>query len=120
MADYTQVQFDRLPKWTQAELHRLKANLVDAERRASEVAGDKATNVYVDDFVHGQISLPNDSRIVFTDSEGNEYGVRVHRPDEHGKLGIHINIMHSSLRLGGALVVRPEAANCITVKADVT
>ena len=117
--DYTQKQFDRLPKWAQGEINRLKMNLEDAEKRVAEVAGDAETNVYIDDFLRGPTPLPKDCRIKFVDHMGSEYCIRVHRPDEHSKEGIQVSILHGKRRMSGRIVVAPEAANVVTIKADV-
>lgn len=93
----------RLPKWAQAELTRLRANVKSAERAAYEALNSDETDTYIEtDWPRVKRGLPAGMTVHFRVG-GTVVGVRV----EGGCLRV--------LSCTSGISIRPEASNYVTI-----
>ena len=64
MKDYTQDQFDKLPKWAQQEIKVLEMREKELEIKLAQFAGEQATNTYISEGLK-RTPLPINSNIEF-------------------------------------------------------
>lgn len=97
-------RFERLPKWAQREIRRLKANLASAEKNLVAVQ-DRDTNVWIQGVEN--VPLPPDSTIRF-DISDRVYIAVGHQEGYDGLPRLHVYVSG----LGGArLAFEPISAN---------
>jgi len=106
--NYTQEQFDKLPKWAQSEIKVLLQNVKDLSEKLSQVNGVSETNTFLHDMLDRQ-PLPKNSVIRFHLGERNLNHVSVY-VNRHGVIDIN-----GDSRIGKKMVLIPQAANAFYI-----
>ncbi len=111
MAEPTQEQIDRLPKWAQRELQHLEYEAAGLKRRVAELENgedDTGTRARAGSSL-AWYPLPRHQHYEF-DLDGDHNKVQVFVRDEHGERSLEINSVY------GALEIQPRSSNLIRVK----
>lgn len=110
MADYTNAQFDRLPKWAKIEMQRLQRNLKFHQEEHLRIATggilEKDTNTLVDPYADIPQMLEANSTVAFRLGEDWRHGVVRVRISRDGTL--NVNGDHG-------LLIRPNSSNDIQI-----
>jgi ABC-type uncharacterized transport system fused permease/ATPase subunit len=101
--NYTQEQFDRLPKWAQLEINRLKNYTQSIEKQLRQEKGEEETNTFVR-VVMDKYPMAKNAQIEF------------HTPDEKGFVEVRVNShgkidIQGDSRMGKTMVIMPRASN---------
>jgi|10_taG_2_1085330.scaffolds.fasta_scaffold135586_2 hypothetical protein len=116
---YTQKQFDKLPKWAQSEISRLKANNeYHKDRLASVVGGDTKTSSVClrTGYEEKDICLPEHSHIIMRDSKGCEFDISVDNSSVYSQ-GVEIRAK-TVKGFTGTLLVKPVCSNVVNVVGE--
>ena len=105
MKNYTEQQYNKLPKWAQAELMRLESNINYLNNKLSYVEGDTETNTFVSEGLENK-PLPLDSHVTFKCGRNS---VSVYVRDDNT---IDIN----SNNIGDTMYIKPRASNAFWVE----
>lgn len=102
--DYTNEQFDKLPKWAQREIRSLEEQRKSLQQRLMQFEGKSETNTYIREGLD-RIPIQNNAQVEFKtgDKQANTVSVYVRKDGD-----IDIN---SDSRLGQTMVIMPRAAN---------
>lgn len=84
--NYTEEQFNKLPRWAQNEINRLEHNIIHLVKKNDEIYGEVSTNVFVQDLME-EPTLPKNSIVNFYADENNQNRVTV--SIKNGKLQIN-------------------------------
>lgn len=102
--EYTQEQFEKLPKWAKDKIKTLESHTLSIEKRLSEFEGKSETNTTIREGLD-HIPLPKNAVVEFKTGKHNMNNVSVYcRHDGN----IDVN---TDSRLGHTMVIMPRAAN---------
>lgn len=101
---YTEEQFNKLPKWAQSEIRVLKMDNSELKTRLNEYEGVDPTNTYISEGLSSSF-LPNNANIEFKMGDKQEHTVRV-RVNKYGLVDVN-----TDSRSGKDMVILPRAAN---------
>ena len=101
--DYTQQQFEKLPKWAQYEINRLKNYTQSIEQQIRQEQGQEDTNTFVVAILD-KLPMAKNAQIQF------------HTPDNNGYVEVRVNSkgvidIHGDSRMGKTMVIMPRASN---------
>lgn len=102
--NYTNEQFEKLPKWARYEINRLERLTKNLNEKLSEFNGESKTNTYLVDGLE-KTPLTNNAQIEFTTGQNNMNRVSVYVRQD-GKIDLN-----ADSHLGHDLVIMPRAAN---------
>lgn len=105
--NYTEKQFNKLPKWAQSEIRRLEGDNKYFEERLQEYEGKMETNTYLHKGIDNS-PLPNNSCVKFCANKQESISVYVMAD------GL-INVNCDS-RNGTRAVILPQASNVFNIK----
>jgi hypothetical protein len=107
--NYTQEQFDRLPKWAQSEINKLKNYTQSLEQRISQETGESETNTHLL-VMREKYPMAKNSQIEFTLNDNNgSVEVRVDRSGEY-------IILQGDSRRGKDMVIQPRSGNMFHIR----
>lgn len=102
--NYTEEQFDKLPKWAKSEIKRLEVYTKTLSQRINEFSGKAETNTFLREGL-GEMPLQNNANIEFRTGKNNMNKVSVYvRQDGN----IDINAYS---HLGQDMFIMPRASN---------
>lgn len=107
--NYTEEQFQKLPKWAQEEILRLKNNNQSLLKKIDELNGDSQTNTFLVEGLN-QRPLPKNACVDFKIGENNINTVSVYIR-KNGTIDIN-----ASSKMAQQLVIIPNAANSFYLK----
>lgn len=106
---YTPQQFERLPKWAQIEISRLKRDLKFHQEEHLRIASggilESETNTQADPYADIPQRLPNNTTIAFRLEDGTRNGV------------VRARVANGRLNINGdtGISIRPNSSNDITI-----
>jgi hypothetical protein len=107
--NYTQEQFDKLPKWAQSEINKLKNYTQSLEQRIMQETGEAETNTYLRVFLEKH-PMAKGSQVEFNLNDNNgSVEVRVDRSGE-------FIILYADSRRGKDMVIKPRSGNMFHIR----
>jgi hypothetical protein len=107
--NYTQEQFDKLPKWAQSEINKLKDYTQSLEQRIRQETGESETNTHLVQFMDRH-PMARNSQIEFgLDDNNGSVEVRV---DTSGEF----IILYGDSRRGKDMVIQPRSGNMFHIR----
>ena len=103
MNNYTDGQFQKLPKWAQLEIKRLEIKNADLSKRLDEFTGELKTNTYVRNGLTLS-PLPNGSVVEFMVNDTNVTSVYI---KNDGSVNINTS--------GDDMAIKPRSSNCFDI-----
>jgi len=106
--DYKE-KFERLPKWAQLELTRLKSDCEALEKKVSQIYGESETNTYIIDGLEYN-PINNNAQVQFRTGHKhlNSVSVRIDKDND-----VYIS---TDSRIGQTMVIIPKASNVFKLK----
>jgi hypothetical protein len=107
--NYTQEQFDKLPKWAQSAIKRLVSKNEALEQRVRQESGESETNTYLRVFMDKQ-PMAKGSQVEFNLNDNN--GSAEVRVDTSGEF----IILYGDSRRGKDMVIKPRSGNMFHIR----
>lgn len=102
--NYTEEQFDKLPKWAQSEIKRLEMYTKTLSQRINEFSGKAETNTFLKEGL-SEMPLQNNADIEFRTGKNNMNKVTV-RVRHDGDIDVN-----TDSRPGQTMFIMPRASN---------
>lgn len=107
--NYTQEQFDKLPKWAQSEIRRLQSDADYLDRRLKEFSGEASTNTFILDMLD-KMPIQKNANVQFRTGENMQNRIEVRIKGENE---IYVN---ADSGVGHKMAIAPDASNAFTIR----